>query len=338
MRFLAPRPGRAAADRPPRRRPPRRPPPRHRRRPSSPARPTSCASCSTSCRTRRCGRCSTRAGRRPRRRRPASDAADSMAGGLGGELSTCASTSSTLALAVPRLPEEFGHARSMLGDMLGRGDALSLALFVPLFVALGFGGECAVPPQHAAFRPLAPGLPLDTVKERVSAVFARFALRARARRLLRARQRRRHAAVRLGRRGSSRCCWRCCSPPSSRGSSPWSGDSCWRPGAPRFRVVPVDTPSAAFLFRRLVAAWACSSASARSSIDAARQLRLRRPLAGAVPRRRRDAGSRPRPRHRAARYPRPALPAPPDDRRETPSRPTPNGGGCAPAGRVSASA
>jgi len=98
----------------------------------------------------------------------------SMAGGLGSGLQRLRSRILDLADAVPRLPGQFTQARSMLNDMLGRGDALNLALFAPLFVALGFGSEWLFRANTRRFGRWLTALPLETGRERVSAVFARL--------------------------------------------------------------------------------------------------------------------------------------------------------------------
>ncbi len=178
---------------------------------------------------------------------------DTMAGGLGGELKRLRDHLIDLARALPRLPDEVGHARAMLGDMLGRGDAFSLVLFLPLFVALGFGGEGLFRLNMRRFGRWLLALPLDTVKERVSAVFARLAyglgivgsfalgsvgamlpfdFTARFKQVLLALL---LAAVMA--RLAAVC-----------------GRFLLAPGAPRFRLLPVDDGRAAFLFRRIVAA------------------------------------------------------------------------------------
>ncbi|WP_237479867.1 mechanosensitive ion channel family protein [Lichenibacterium dinghuense] len=184
---------------------------------------------------------------------PAAGASDTMAGGLGGGLKRLRDHVIDLASAVPRLPAEVDHARVLLTDMLGRGDALSLALFVPLFVALGFGGEGLFRLNTRRFGRWLLALPLDTARERVSAVFARLAFglglvgsfalgsvgamlpfdfTARFKQvllaLLLAAVATRLAAV--------------------------AGRFLLAPGAPRFRLVPIETDAAAFLFRRTLAA------------------------------------------------------------------------------------
>ncbi len=176
-----------------------------------------------------------------------------MAGDLGTDLQRLRQHIGALAMALPRLPDEFDNARFMLSDMLGHGDALSLALFVPLFVALGFGGEWLFRANTRRFGGWIVALSLDTVKDRVSAVFARF-------------------GYMLGIVGSFAL--------GSIGAMlpfDWTpkfkqvllalllaavvtrlaavvGRFLLAPGAPRFRVVPVGMPEAVFLYRRLVAA------------------------------------------------------------------------------------
>ena len=178
---------------------------------------------------------------------------ETMAGGFGEDLQHLRQHIGALAQAVPRLPGEFDQARAMLGDMLGHGDALSLALFLPLFIALGFGGEWLFRINTRRFGRWLLALPLDTVRERVSAMVARF-------------------AYGLGLIGSFAL--------GSVGAMlpfDWTekfkqvllalllaavvtrlaavvGRLLLAPGAPRFRIVPIGTAEALFLFRRLAAA------------------------------------------------------------------------------------
>ncbi len=77
------------------------------------------------------------------------DPSNTMAGGLGDGLQHLRNRIRALAEAVPRLPGQVANAGGMLTDMLGRGDAISLALFLPVFVALGLGGEWLFRDQHA---------------------------------------------------------------------------------------------------------------------------------------------------------------------------------------------
>ncbi|RYB05576.1 mechanosensitive ion channel family protein [Lichenibacterium ramalinae] len=184
---------------------------------------------------------------------PSATAADTMSGGFGEDLQHLRQRIGALAQAVPRLPGEFGAARAMLGDMLGHGDALSLALFLPLFIALGFGGEWLFRLNTRRFGRWLLALPLDTVRDRISAMMARF-------------------AYGLGLIGSFTL--------GSVGAMlpfDWTakfkqvllalllaavvvrlaavvGRLLLAPGAPRFRIVPIGTPEASYLFRRLVAA------------------------------------------------------------------------------------
>lgn len=173
-----------------------------------------------------------------------------MAGGLGSDLQRLRDRLGTLAQAVPALPGQFVHARLMLDDMLGRGDAFSLFYFVPLFMALGFGGEALFRRYMRRFEGWLLALPLQTVNERVTAVFVRLAyglgiiisftlgsigavlpfdwtsgFKQALLALLLA-----SVIVRL---------------------SNVVGRFLLAPGAPRFRVIPVDTEVAGFLFRRL---------------------------------------------------------------------------------------
>ncbi|MGI3903776.1 MAG: mechanosensitive ion channel family protein [Janthinobacterium lividum] len=175
---------------------------------------------------------------------------DTMAGGLGTDLERLRDRLGTLAHAVPGLPGQFVHARLMLDDMLGRGDAFSLLYFVPLFMALGFGGEALFRRYMRRFQGWLLALPLQTVNERVTAVFVRLAYglgiilsfaigsigavlpfewtsgfkQALLALLLAA------VVVRL---------------------SNVVGRFLLAPGAPRFRVIPVDMDVAHFLFRRI---------------------------------------------------------------------------------------
>lgn len=190
-------------------------------------------------------------------RRPAREEAkpqgDTMATDLGTQLKELRDHILGLASAVPRLPGEFAHARLMLDDMLGRGDALSLALFVALFIALGFGGERLFRSSTRGMLVWLLALPLHTVKERVSAVFARFAWGLGL-----------VASYALGSVGAmlpfdltagfkqvllglllASLITRLCSV---------VGRFLLAPGASRFRIVPVGSVAAGFLFRRLVAA------------------------------------------------------------------------------------
>ena len=177
----------------------------------------------------------------------------SMAGGLGTDLQRLRSRILDLADAVTRLPEQFTHARSMLSDMLGRGDALNLALFVPLFVALGFGSEWLFRANTRRFGRWLAALPLETVRERVSAVFARLGYGIGL-----------IASFALGSVGAMlpfdwTIRFKQVLLSLLLGSviarlSAVVGRFLLAPGAPRFRVVPLGTSAARFLFRRLVAA------------------------------------------------------------------------------------
>ncbi len=179
--------------------------------------------------------------------------ADTMAGGLGADLQHLRLHLVALAQAVPRLAGEFGTARSMLGDMLGRGDALSLGLFLPLFVALGFGGEWLFRINTRRFGRWLLALPLDTVRERISAVFARFAYGLGL-----------IASFALGSIGAmlpfdwtatfKQVLLALLLAALITRLSAVVGRFLLAPGAPRFRVVPVDTAAATYLFHRLVAA------------------------------------------------------------------------------------
>lgn len=177
----------------------------------------------------------------------------SMAGGLGTDLQRLRSRIMDLADAVPHLPEQFIHARSMLSDMLGRGDALNLVLFVPLFVALGFGSEWLFRATTRRFGRWLTALPLETVRERVSAVFARLGYGIGL-----------VASFALGSVGAmlpfdwtirfKQVLLSLLLASVIARLSTVVGRFLLAPGAPRFRVVPLGTPAARFLFRRLVAA------------------------------------------------------------------------------------
>ena len=182
---------------------------------------------------------------------PPAPEADTMAGGLGNRLQMLRSRIRVLAEAVPQLPHQVSRAGGMLGDMLDRSDAFSLLLFVPVFVALGFGGEWLFRRNMRRFGTWLLALPLATVRERVSAVFVRL-------------------LYSLGIVGSFAL--------GSLGAMlpfDWTngmkqvllglllaclftrfgaviGRFLLAPGAPRFRVVPVGQPAAIFLYRRLV--------------------------------------------------------------------------------------
>jgi small-conductance mechanosensitive channel len=177
----------------------------------------------------------------------------SMAGGLGSGLQRLRSRILDLADAVPRLPGQFTQARSMLNDMLGRGDALNLALFVPLFVALGFGSEWLFRANTRRFGRWLTALPLETGCERVSAVFARLGYGIGI-----------IASFALGSIGAmlpfdwttrfKQVLLSLLVASVIARLSAVVGRFLLAPGAPRFRVVPLGTPAARFLFRRLVAA------------------------------------------------------------------------------------
>ena len=107
--------------------------------------------------------------------RPGPDASNTMAGGLGDGLQNLRNRIRALAEAVPHLPDQFAHAGGMLSDMLGRGDAISLALFLPAFVALGLGGEWLFRASMRGVQHWLLALQLQTARERVLAVFTRLA-------------------------------------------------------------------------------------------------------------------------------------------------------------------
>ena len=104
-----------------------------------------------------------------------SDPSTTMAGGLGDGLQNLKNRIRALAEAVPRLPAQVANAGGMLTDMLGRGDAISLALFLPVFVALGLGGEWLFRASTKGVRHWLIALPLQSARERVLAVFTRLA-------------------------------------------------------------------------------------------------------------------------------------------------------------------
>ena len=177
----------------------------------------------------------------------------SMAGGLGSDLQRLRNRIMDLADAVTRLPGQFTQARSMLNDMLGRGDALNLALFAPLFLALGFGSEWLFRANTRRFGRWLSALPLETVRERVSAVFARLGYGIGI-----------IASFALGSVGAmlpfewtirfKQVLLSLLLASVTARLSAVVGRFLLAPGAPRFRVVPLGTPAARFLFRRLVAA------------------------------------------------------------------------------------
>ncbi len=103
------------------------------------------------------------------------DPSNTMAGGLGDGLQHLRNRIRALAEAVPRLPGQFDNAGGMLSDMLGRGDAISLALFLPVFVALGLGGEWLFRKSMRGVQHWLIALQLQTARERVLAVFTRLA-------------------------------------------------------------------------------------------------------------------------------------------------------------------
>ena len=178
---------------------------------------------------------------------------DTMAGGLGSDLQNLRDHLGALARAVPRLGGEFAEASAMLGDMLGHGDALSLGLFLPLFVALGFGGEWLFRVNTRGFLRRLLALPLDTVRERVAAVLARFAYGLGL-----------VASYALGSIGAmlpfewtpkfKQVLLALLLASVITRLSAVAGRLLLAPRAPRFRVVPLDTPAAVFLFHRVVAA------------------------------------------------------------------------------------
>ena len=101
-------------------------------------------------------------------------APETMAGGLGDELQNFRDHVRALAAAAPHLPDEFDHARSMLVEAVGRREILTLGLFLATFVALGFGSEWLFRALTSRFRAWLIGLELETARERVWAVFARL--------------------------------------------------------------------------------------------------------------------------------------------------------------------
>ncbi len=114
--------------------------------------------------------------RRPGAAAPtAPDPSNTMAGGLGDGLQRLRNRIRALAEAVPRLPGQVFNAGGMLSDMLGRGDAISLALFLPVFVALGLGGEWLFRTSTRGVQQWLIALPLQSARERVLAVFTRLA-------------------------------------------------------------------------------------------------------------------------------------------------------------------
>lgn len=103
------------------------------------------------------------------------DPSNTMAGGLGDGLQHLRNRIRALIEAVPRLPGQVANAGGMLSDMLGRGDAISLALFLPVFVALGLGGEWLFRKSMRGVQHWLIALQLQTARERVLAVFTRLA-------------------------------------------------------------------------------------------------------------------------------------------------------------------
>ncbi len=104
----------------------------------------------------------------------AEPAPNTMAEDLGDELQGFRNHVGALASAAPGLPGEFDHARSMLVAAVGQREILTLGLFLAAFVALGFGGEWLFSHFAGRWRAWLLGLDLTTASERVWAVFARL--------------------------------------------------------------------------------------------------------------------------------------------------------------------
>ena len=105
----------------------------------------------------------------------AEHASGTMAGDLGDELQGFRNHLRALAAAAPRLPHEFETARSMLVEAVGQREILTLGLFLAAFVGLGFGGEWLFRRFTRRWSAWLIGLDLATTGERVWAVFARLA-------------------------------------------------------------------------------------------------------------------------------------------------------------------
>ena len=181
---------------------------------------------------------------------PGQHAPDTMAVNLGDELQDLRNHVRALAAATPRLPEEFDNARSMLVTAVGQHDVPKLGLFLAAFVALGFGGEWLFSRLGSRWRAWLLGLQLTTASERVSAVFARLAYGLGL-----------IASYALGSIGAFLLFdWSMLLKEILLGFLLASlfvrlcfvfGRFFLAPGAERFRVAPVSTPAARFLFYRL---------------------------------------------------------------------------------------
>ncbi len=175
---------------------------------------------------------------------------DTMAGSLGDGLQGLRDHLRALAAAAPQLPRELGTARSMLFEAVGQREAFRLWFFLAVFVALGFGAERLFHAVMTRWRKWLLGLELNTRAERLWAVFARLAYGLGL-----------VASFALGSVGAfllfdwtillkqillgyllamllARLCF-------------VFGRFFLAPGAARFRVAPLDTPAATFLFYRI---------------------------------------------------------------------------------------
>ena len=181
---------------------------------------------------------------------PVQQAPDTMAGDLGDELQELRNHLRELAAAAPYLGEEFLAARGMLLSAVGQRDALSLWVFLAAFVALGFGGEYLFSRLATRWRVWLLGLQLHTTRERVWAVFARLFYGLGL-----------IASYGIGSIGAFLLFdWTILLKQILLGYLLASllvrlafvfGRFFLAPGADRFRVAPISTPAARFLFRRL---------------------------------------------------------------------------------------
>ncbi len=181
---------------------------------------------------------------------PTQQAPNSMAGSLGNELQDLRDHIRSLAIATPHLPEEFETARSMLVTAIGRHELVKLGLFLAAFVALGFGGELLFRRSTTRWRVWLLGLRLDTTRQRVEAVFARLGYGLGI-----------ILSYALGSVGAVLLFdWTILLKQILLGYLIASvfvrlafvfGRFFLAPGAERFRVAPMSTPAASFLFHRL---------------------------------------------------------------------------------------
>ncbi len=181
----------------------------------------------------------------------APDPSNTMAGGLGDGLQHLRNRIRALAEAVPRLPGQVANAGGMLSDMLGRGDAISLVLFLPAFVALGLGGEWLFRISMRGVQHWLIALQLQTARERVLAVFTRLAYSLG---MITS-----YAVGSIGAflpfdwsRGFKAVLLALLLASLVGRLAYVAGRFLLAPGAARFRVVPMGTEQARFLFTRLV--------------------------------------------------------------------------------------